>query len=275
VIAAVLLLVCAGGAGAYAALSSQPKANASTATAMASTPMPQPTPVSLLTRVLTAADASKIAMGMLPPASCKQGTTKVACTAPASSISRVTFTTYPTLTALYAAYEAEVRSLNSGRYRQNVENCGLSAPSPYGEIAWNHREQHSSRYSVRAMITGKVSVETAMGRMACVASAHHSEDIVWTTDYGKMLGVAIGRGSHRGVWLWWTAVHHNIIFPGTPMDMGSTAPLMAGAPMPTSSATAAPSMAASASPSMAARAGASMAATAAPSMPKKAGKNQT
>lgn len=65
---------------------------------------------------------------------------------------------------------------------------------------------------------------------------------MWTTDYGKMLGVAIGSGSHKRVWLWWAAVHHNIIFPGTPMDMGGPAPLMSGAPMPTTSAKASPTM---------------------------------
>jgi hypothetical protein len=99
------------------------------------------------------------------------------------------------------------------------------------------------------MIAGKVSVVTAMGRMACVATPGHSEDIVWTTDYGKMLGVAIGSGSHTRVWLWWVAVHHNIVFPGTPMDMGGTTPLMSGAPMPTTSASPSPAMSMSTSPS--------------------------
>ena len=250
VIAAVLLLACAGGgAGAYAALSSPPtKATVAASPVMSSKPMAQRAPVSLLTQVLTAADASKVALGMLPPSSCKQqGSTRVVCTAPWSSISSATFTTYPSLKALYSAYKAKVRSLNSRRYRQNVQDCGLSAPSPYGEIAWNHRERHSRAYTAAEMIDGKVSVETAMGRMACLKTGRRSEDIVWTTDFGTMLGVAIGTGSHTGVWLWWAAVHHNIIFPGTPMNMGGPAPLMSGAPMPTTAASAAPSMSKSAS----------------------------
>ena len=267
-IAAVLLLICGGGAGAYAALSPQPKASASTSSATPSaapsTPMPQPTPASPLSQVLTAADASKIALGMLPPSKCKQqGTTVVVCRAPSPAIASATFTTFGSRTALFAAYKAEIRLLNHGRYRQNVKDCGLSAPSPYGEIAWNHREKHSRRYTIAQMIAGKVSVETAMGRVACLATAGHSEDIVWTTDYGKMLGVAIGRESHKRVWLWWAAVHHNIVFPGTPMDMGGAAPLMSGAPMPSSSAAAAPSMPPSASPSMMA--------SPSPSTPKAAG----
>jgi len=255
-IAAVLLLVFAGiGLGAYAALSPQPKATDLASSAMASKPSKSPMPVpqraraSTLARVLSAADTSRVAMGKLPLSSCKQrGMTKVVCTAPWPTIASATFTTYPTLAALYSAYKAKVRSLNSGRYRQNVKNCGLTAPSPYGEIAWNHQEQHSRAYTVRQMIAGKVSVQTAMGRMACMMTASHSEDIVWTTDYGKMLGVAIGSGSHTSVWYWWIAVHHNIVFPGTPMHMSDKAiPLMSGAPMPKPSASGSPSMSAPAS----------------------------
>jgi hypothetical protein len=89
--------------------------------------------------------------------------------------------------------------------------------------------------------------------MACMSAAGHSEDIVWTTDYGKMLGVAIGSGSHTRVWLWWVAVHHNIIFPGTPMDMGGTTPLMSGATMPATAAGTSPPMSSGTSPSMSAR----------------------
>ena len=254
VIAAVLLLACAGiGASAYAALSrssaSQAKAAAPTSSAMARSTMTHRAHVGPLMQVLTAADTSKGAMGKLPPSSCRQqGTTMVICTAPSPGIASATFTTYPTRTALFSAYRAEVKSLNSRHYRQNVKDCGLAAPSPYGEIAWNHQERHSRAYTIGQMIAGKVPVQIAMGRMACVV-ARHSEDIVWTTDYGKLLGVVIGNGSHTDVWYWWVAVHHNVVFPGTPMDMGSKAPLMSGAPMPTTSASGSPSMSPSAMPS--------------------------
>ncbi len=248
VIAAALLLVCAGaGAGAYAALSrapaSRPKAVGTSSAMATESPMARRARTSGLMQVLMAADTSKVAMGKLPPASCEQqGTTMVSCTAPWRGVASATFTTYPTLAALYSAYEAEVKSLNSGRYRQNVKDCGLATPSPYGEITWNHQERHSRAYTVKQMIAGKVRVQTAMGRVACIATAGHSEDIVWTTDYGKMLAVAIGTGPHTRVWYWWADVHHNIVFPGTPMDMGGKAPLMSGAPMPEISASDSPSM---------------------------------
>jgi serine/threonine protein kinase len=249
-IAAALLLICAG-AGAYAALSPsaafRPKAADPTSSATATkSAMPRRAPASMLMQVLTAADASKVAMGKLPPSSCvQQSAARISCGMPWPGIISATFTTYPTLGALYSAYEARVRSLNSGHYRENVKDCGLTAPTSYGEIAWNHREQHSRAHTIKAMIAGKVSLEAAMGRMACVATGSHSEDIVWTTDYGKMLGVAIGTGPHAGIWYWWADVHHNIVFPGTPMDMGGKAPLMSGAPMPGTQATGSPSMPAS------------------------------
>jgi hypothetical protein len=81
------------------------------------------------------------------------------------------------------------------------------------------------------MAAGKVPFASAAGRMACIATAHGSEDIIWTDDIGDMLGVAIGSGPGASVWNWWVAVHHWILFPGTPSmpSMGSCSVLMAGA----------------------------------------------
>ena len=54
---------------------------------------------------LTLANQSGGAKGLLPPSTCKQqSATMVTCTAPAPGITQVTFRTYPSLTALYAAY---------------------------------------------------------------------------------------------------------------------------------------------------------------------------
>ena len=202
----------------------------------------------------------------------------ITCTAPSPGIAQVAFTTYPTLTALYAAYEARVKSLNSGQSQQNVQDCGLIAPSPYGEVGWNHDEQHPRNYTVAEMAAGKVPFASAAGRMACIATANGSEDIVWTDDIGKMLGVVTGSGPVATVWYWWVAVHHWILFPGTPSmaSMGSCSvamaqatgctvakspesmPSMTGSSAPASSSMGSPSMAAStqhtqppASPSMA------------------------
>jgi hypothetical protein len=44
-----------------------------------------------------------------------------------------------------------------------------------------------------------------------------SEYIVWTQDYGHLLGYATGAASHEQVWNWFYTVHHNITFPGQSM----------------------------------------------------------
>jgi serine/threonine protein kinase len=136
-----------------------------------------------------------------------------------------------------------------------VEDCGLIAPSPYGEVGWNHNEEHPRNYTAAEMAAGKVPYANAAGRVACVATANASEDIIWTDDIGNMLGVATGNGPVASIWYWWVAVHHWILFPGTPSmaSMNSCSVAMAQATgcsvssMPESSAS--PSMGSSTMPS--------------------------
>jgi hypothetical protein len=60
-----------------------------------------------------------------------------------------------------------------------MANCGSSAPpSPYGEIEWNHDEEHSGNYTVAQMAAGKVPFDKAAGRAPCIPTAGGSEDIV-------------------------------------------------------------------------------------------------
>jgi hypothetical protein len=176
---------------------------------------------SALMRALTLANESDPATGKLPPASCKQqGATMVACADPAPGVTAATFKTYPSLTALYSAYETLARSLNSGHFQQNVEDCGLAAPSPVGEVAWNHEFKHPRIYSVQQMEMGMVPLDRAAGRVFCVFLDTGTEDIVWTQDNGNLLGVVSG-GPHADVWYWWSAVHHSIALDGKPMQMPS------------------------------------------------------
>ena len=262
VLAAALVLIAGAGGGAYAALSggsaAKPKAGAGipVGSAMARGMPAQSPKQSTLMTVLTNANNDSLAKGKLPPASCKQeSATVVTCTAPSPGVAQATFTTYPTLTALYAAYEAKVKSVNSGQFQQNVEDCGLIAPSPLGEVGWNHNELHPRTYTVAEMAAGKVPYANAAGRVACVATANASEDIIWTDDIGNMLGVATGSGPVASIWYWWVAVHHWILFPGTPSmaSMNSCSVAMAQATgcsvssMPEASAS--PSMGSSTMPS--------------------------
>jgi Protein kinase domain len=175
-----------------------------------------------LAGVLTDANRCSVPAGIIPTAHCKSqagppGEQVVVCAAPTSAISQVTFRTYPTLAALYAAYTSSVKSLSgSGTFRQDTSaSCGDTGAT-YAEAGWNHQELHPRQYTVSQMAAGKVPQLDAMGRLACF-SAGRSRDLVWTTGVGKMLAVATGSGSASAVYDWWAEIHHVIIFPGTEM----------------------------------------------------------
>jgi hypothetical protein len=173
---------------------------------------------------ITLANESGQASGKLPPAACQpDSTTMVTCVAPAPGITGVVLSTYSSLRALYAAYEARVASLNNGRFRENFQDCGLTSPSVSGEVAWNHQFRHPRHLTVAEMAAGKVTDLQAAGRVFCTMLAGAQEDIVWTQDDGRMLGWVAGE-PHEDVWYWWVNVHHNIVFPGySAMPMPSPA----------------------------------------------------
>ena len=165
-----------------------------------------PAPGALM-KALTVANNSSDASGQLPPSACTQDTrTLVTCTAPASGITAAVFQTYPSLTALYAAYTAKVSSLNSGQFKQNFSNCGSQAIN--GEVGWNHLPAHTSQYTVAQMTTGLVKDDQAAGRVSCTY-AQGVESLVWTQNDGNMLGYVHGP-VHTNVWNWWVPVHLNI-----------------------------------------------------------------
>ena len=177
---------------------------------------PKAKPPSPLMAALTLANESGGAKGLLPPSTCRQqSTTMVTCTAPAPGISAVTFRTYPSLAALYAAYTAQVTSLNAGGFKQNFNDCGLN--ETFGEVGWNHMFQHPKTYTVAQMSAGMVTDAQAAGRVFCTFS-NAQEDFVWTQGDGHLLGYVAGP-VHEDVWNWWVAVHHNIGFAGSPMNM--------------------------------------------------------
>jgi serine/threonine protein kinase len=212
-LAAVVLV--AAGLGTWAGLSGS-GSHAKRATTMPSmSAKPKPT-TSALMSALILADKSADATGKLPPSSCKQDSpTHVTCTAPAAGVSGVVFQTYPSLTALYAAYTAKVTALNSSQFRQNFSDCG--AQGTYGEVGWNHLFQHTKAYSVDQMTMGTVRDDQAAGRVFCNYT-QGLEYMVWTQNDGRLMGYVAGP-VHATVWTWWVAVHHNIGIGGAPMHM--------------------------------------------------------
>lgn len=209
-IALVALLVLAAAAGTAWRLS--PRLRGAGAGGIAMTPA-RASAQSPLMKALRLADESGAAKGELPPSDCRPDSmTMVTCMAPAPGITGVVFATYPSLTALYAAYTAKVKALNSGVFRQNYQDCGLSEPSYTGEVAWNHQFVHPRAYSVAQMAAGKITDLQAAGRVFCIMTSSAQEDMVWTQDDGHLLAWVAGE-PHEDVWDWWVGIHHNIASP--------------------------------------------------------------
>ena len=206
------LVLIAVGAGTWALVSGRSGSHPHAASSASA----KPTPPSALMAALTLANRSGGAKGLLPPSACKQqSATMVTCTAPAPGISQVTFRTYPSLTAVYAAYTTQVEGLNSGKFQANFQDCGLT--QTFGEVSWNHQFQHPKTYSVAQLTSGKLSEDQAAGRVFCTIT-NGQESFVWTQNAGNLLAVAAGP-VHEDVWNWWVNVHHNIGFAGSPMNM--------------------------------------------------------
>jgi Protein kinase domain len=208
------LILIAAGAGTWALVRGGSGSHAG-GTAISSMSA-KPKPPSALMSALMLANQKGEAKGDLPPSTChQQSTTKVTCTAPAPGISEVIFRTYPSLTALYAAYVAQVHQLNSGQFQPNFQDCGIN--QTVGEISWNHQFQHPRNYSVAQLSSGKLTDDQAAGRVYCNL-ASGLESMVWTQNDGHLLAWVTGL-VHEDVWTWWVAVHHNIGLSNSPMNM--------------------------------------------------------
>jgi serine/threonine protein kinase len=193
--------------------SSGPSPKAASPKPMAS---PMPSPAALLA-ALRQTNSSPDAAGKLPPATCRgHAGPVVTCTAPAAGITQAVFQTYPSLTALYAAYVAEVKMLNAGQFKANTGDCQTHDPA--GEVSWNHGYDHTRNYSVAQLISGHLNpVTQAAGRVFC-NYVNGQEYMVWTQDDGRLLASAYGP-VHGVVWEWWYPIHHNIGFAAAPMKM--------------------------------------------------------
>jgi Protein kinase domain len=213
VLAAVILL--AAGAGTWALVRGGSASHAAGAGASSRSAGPKASARALM-NALILANQSAEAKGDLPPSTCHQQiTTKVTCSAPVAGVDHVIFQTYPSLTALYAAYLARVNSLNSGQFQANYQDCGLQ--QTVGEVSWNHQFHHSKSYSIAQLESGKLKDDQAAGRLYCNYE-NGQEDMVWTQNDGLLLGWVMGP-LHEEVWQWWVAVHHNIGLSTSPMHM--------------------------------------------------------
>jgi len=237
--AAAAVVLIAAGVGVY--LGTRSSGNNSGSKGHGSTHMSMPfrASTSMLDRALILADQSPLSMGFLKPSSChNQSTTMVTCVNPTLAISTATFRTYPSLTALYAAYQAEVQSVSHAPFKPNVGNCGDIDTD--GEISWNHAFFHLAKFSMAQSVSGTLNPETqAAGRMFCYLDSSSQEHIVWTQNDGRLLGFVTG-GPHPNVYDWWHGVHHDISFNGQGMNMPMPTPsssMHMSTPTPTMSMT--------------------------------------
>ena len=171
-----------------------------------------------LFKALQGVNESSYAHGYLPPSSCKaMGASMVTCMQPHYAIDEVSFSTFPSMTALYAAYESRVSTLAQGPFRANFGNC--TETDINGEIGWNHDFRHPGYYPMSMFTSGRVTDEEAAGRMYCTLN-NGVLYLVWTQDAGRLLGELAG-APHLDAYLWWHNVHHEIAFPGAPNLMQS------------------------------------------------------
>jgi len=165
---------------------------------------------------LTGANESSTAKGLIPASSCKAMTsTMVACTRPSFGIETATFSTFPSLNALYAAYVRHVDSVEPGPFRANFGDC--SEVLTKGEVSWNHNYEHSRLYSLDLSRSGRLSDDKAAGRASC-AFANGELHMLWTQNDGRLLGELTG-APHPDAYRWWHAVHHVIVLPHTQPPM--------------------------------------------------------
>jgi hypothetical protein len=173
--------------------------------------------------LMTAIVQANTITGKVPPSRCAQnGATQVTCTAPAPGVTEAVFKTFPSVTALYAAYDTAMKSIDGGVALQNAQDCGLQAPPPGGaELAWNHQFEHLRNFTIAQMVAGRVPVTSAAGRVFCITNPRSGvAQFIWTQDDGDVLGWVAGP-LHEQLWNWWVAVHHEMAIGKPAMSMPS------------------------------------------------------
>ncbi len=185
----------------------------SSATAGAAAPASHAQTQPALLKAVTGVNGSMNAQGMLPPSACKStSSTMVTCTQPVQAVNTVTFRTYPSLKALYAAYMDRAMALSGGKFHTNYGNCTEVLTT--GERSWNHNVQHPIKYAFSMFPSGQISDDQAAGRLFCTFG-NDQLHLVWTQNDGRLLGELNG-APHYEAYVWWRQVHHEIALPGSP-----------------------------------------------------------
>ena len=171
-----------------------------------------------LFQALEGVNSDPASKGYVPPSTCKaMSAVMVLCTRPHYAVYGAAFRTYPSLKALYAAYEARVSALSGAPFRANYGNCTETDVS--GEIGWNHSFRHPSYYPISMFTSGMIKDDQAAGRVYCTFT-NDLLDIVWTQDDGRVLAEVTG-APHLYTYMWWKWVHHVVVLPGSANPMAN------------------------------------------------------
>lgn len=166
-----------------------------------------------LLKAVDAVNVSDTGKGLMPPSSCKSmDSSMVTCTQPISAVDTVTFHTYPSMRALYAAYVARVKALAQGPFRANFGDC--TERTTNGEAGWNHDFKHPHKYPLSDFTSGHITDDQAAGRVYCTFDQSMLH-LVWTQDDGLVLGELSG-APHFDAYVWWRQIHHSVVLPGSP-----------------------------------------------------------
>ena len=142
----------------------------------------------------------------------------VTCSQPAFGADTVSFRTFASLSALYEAYGAEMKSLGQSPIQTNFGDC--TEQQTNGEVSWNHNYQHPKGYSLNASRSGRLGDDKAAGRVYC-SFLNSQLYIVWTQNDGHLLGILSG-APHANTWDWWKGVHHSIDIAGANSQTSSS-----------------------------------------------------
>ncbi len=193
-----------------------------------------------LFKALSGVNQSSYAKGYLPPSSCQpMSATMVTCKQPHYAIDEVSFNTYPTLKALYAAYESRAAALSGAPFKANTGNC--TETDVNGETAWNHDFKHPRAFPVSMFTSGMIKDDQAAGRIFCTFN-NGLLYLLWTQNDGRVLGELAG-APHLDAYNWWHNVHHVIALAGSPNmmqsmpGMGSTSSTQSSSSMPSGQGT--------------------------------------
>lgn len=148
--------------------------------------------------------------------------TEVACKQLPYGVSRATFRTYRSLSALYAAYTSKIAGLQEVDVpRTNFGDCAENSNN--GEVSWNHGRVHPRNYSIEQLQDPNLDPESqAAGRVYCfIGKTDASYHVIWTQNSGHLLAIA-AIASHTAGYEWWKAIHHNIGFEQMDTQHGTT-----------------------------------------------------